>query len=352
MNRKASAVPAQAVFETRDFALQNGEILPELVLAYETYGTLAPDKRNVILITHGITSSHHAAGRYSESDAQPGWWDRIIGPGKTIDTNRYFVISSNALGSSYGSTAPASINPRTGKRYGPDFPRVSIADMVAAQRALLDSLGIPHLVAVAGPSYGGFQALQWGVSYPDFMDGLVVTVSAPRDLVGQSSVDQLRAVFAADPAWHDGWHYDGAGVRETNKQVRLRTLKLYGVDTQLAAAIPDPDARAAKLEAMAAEWADEFDPNSLLVLRQAWVGFDTEKDFAKIRAKVLYLLCTTDALFPPSLAPDVMAKLKAAGVDATYFELESPYGHLALNPEADKWTPALETFLRSLPSGD
>jgi len=135
------------------------------------------------------------------------------------------------------------------------------------------------------------------------------------------------------------------------KQLRLRTLTQYGVDTQLAAAIPDPYARAARLESMATDWARTFDPNSLLALRQAWVGFDTEKDFAKIRAKLLYVLSATDAVFPPSLAPGVMAKLETAGVDATYFELESPYGHLALNPEADKWTPALDAFLRRLPDG-
>jgi len=340
----------QAIFRTRDFALQSGQSLPELVLAYETYGALAPTRRNAILVTHGITSNHHAAGRYSASDAQHGWWDRIIGPGKAIDTDRYFVVSSNSLGSCYGSTAPASVNPRTGKRYGPGFPRLTITDMVAAQRALLDALGIPHLVAVAGPSYGGFQAFQWGVSFPDFMDGLVAAVSAPRDLAGQLAVDQLRALFAADPAWNGGWHYDGDGMRDAMKRLRIRTLKEYGVDTQLAAAISDPDARAASLEIMAADWAGTFDPNSLLALRQAWVGFDTEKDFAKIRAKLLYVLCTTDAVFPPSLAPEVMAKLKSAGVDAAYFELESPFGHLALNPEANKWAPVLDAFLRRLPS--
>lgn len=347
MAAKASMAIKQATFQTRDFGLQSGLSLPELVLAYETYGALATDRRNAVLVTHGITSSHHAAA----SDSQPGWWDRVIGPGKTIDTDRYFVVSSNTLGSSYGSTAPASIDPRTGKRYGPDFPRLTIADMVAAQRLLLDALGISHVVAVAGLSYGGFQAFQWGVSFPDFMDGLVVTVSAPKDLGGQSPVDQLRAQFAAHPAWNNGWHYDGHGMFETMKQLRLRTLKLYGVETHLAAAIPDPDTRTAKLESMAADWASTFDPNSLLALRQAWVGFDTEKDFAKIRAKLLYVLSTTDALFPPSLAPGVMAKLKAAGVDAAYFELESPYGHLALNPEAEKWTPALDAFLRRLPYG-
>lgn len=337
----------QATFTTRDFGLRSGQSLPELSIAYETYGRLAPDGGNAILVAHGITSHHHAAGRY---EGQAGWWDRVIGPGQAIDTERYFVVSSNALGSSYGSTAPASVDPRSGRRYGPDFPRLSIADMVAAQRLLLDALGIAHLVAVAGPSYGGFQTFQWGVSFPDFMDGLVVTVSAPKDREGQAPVDRLRASFAAARGWNGGRYYDGDGMFEAMKQLRMETLKRYGVETQLASAIADPDERAARLEVMAADWARTFDPNSLLVLRQAMVGYDTEKDFARIKAKLLYVLSTTDALFPPTLAPDVMAALKRAGVDARYVELDSPHGHLALNVDADKWTPALRSFLRDLGS--
>lgn len=337
----------QARFSTRDFALQSGGVLPEVTIAYETYGTLAQDKNNAILITHGITSSHHAAGRYAPT-ASPGWWDRIIGPGKTIDTDRYFVVSSNVLGSSYGSTAPASVDPRTRRPYGPDFPRLTISDMVKAQHALLVSLGIAHLVAVGGPSYGGFQAFEWGVTFPDFMDGLIVTVSAPKDREGQPPVERLRALFAADPGWNDGRYYDRGGIADTMKQLRVRTLKQYGAETQLEASIPDAAAREARLAQMATEWACEFDANSMLVLRQAMVGFDTEKDFAKIKAKLLYVLSSTDALFPPSLAPDVMAKLRAAGVDASYFELESKHGHLALNVDARKWTPALRAFLQRL----
>jgi homoserine O-acetyltransferase/O-succinyltransferase len=335
----------RAAFTTRDFRLCSGEWLPELSIAYETYGKMAPGGGNAILIAHGITSHHHAAGRY---DAQPGWWDRVIGPGKAIDTEHYFVVSSNAIGSSYGSTAPASIDPRSGRRYGPDFPRLTIADMVAAQRLLLDALGIAHLVAVAGPSYGGFQTFQWGVSFPDFMNGLVVTVSAPKDREGQAPVDRLRRSLAAAPAWNGGRYYDSDGMFEIMKQLRIQTLKRYGVATQIAPATTDPDARAGQLEAMAADWARTFDPNSLLVLRQAMVGYDTEKDFARIKAKLLYVLSTTDALFPPTLAPEVMARLKRPGVDARYVELDSPHGHLALNVDADKWTPALRSFLRDI----
>ena len=140
-----------------NFRLESGSLLPQVTLAYEMYGALAPDGRNAILITHGYTNSQHAAGRYAPSDATPGWWDRLIGPGKAIDTRRFFVVSSNMLGSSYGSTGPASLNPATGKPYGPAFPDITLRDIVTAQHALLTRLGVTHLIAVMGPSYGGLQ---------------------------------------------------------------------------------------------------------------------------------------------------------------------------------------------------
>ena len=171
-------------FVTKDFKLQGGGVLPEMTLAYETYGKLAPDGRNAVLLTHGFTSSHHMAGRTTANGAE-GSWDGLVGPGKAIDTDRLFVVSSNMLGSSYGSTSPAFNNPATGKPYGPDFPDVTLVDIVNAQKALLDSLGVKHLVAVAGPSFGGYQTFQWGVTHPDFMDGLVVVVSAPKGSGGE-----------------------------------------------------------------------------------------------------------------------------------------------------------------------
>ena len=153
-------------FTIRDFALTNGTVMPEVKIAYETYGTLAPNGRNAVLITHGYTSTHHAAGRNPANGDNPGWWDGLIGPGKAIDTDKLFVVSSNALGSSAGSTNGASLNPATGKPYGSGFPAITMRDIVAAQKSLLDGIGVKHLVAVAGPSYGGFLGFQWSVSYP------------------------------------------------------------------------------------------------------------------------------------------------------------------------------------------
>jgi len=163
-------------FTLRDFPVGDGTVLPEATIVYETYGRLAPRGRNAVLITHGYTGSHHAAGHNPANGNLPGSWDGLIGPGKAIDTDRLFVVASNMLGSSYGSTNAASLNPATGQPYGPDFPAITVRDIVAAQKALLASLGVKHLVAVAGPSYGGYQAFQWAVTYPDLMDAIVPVV--------------------------------------------------------------------------------------------------------------------------------------------------------------------------------
>src|SRR5262245_18543777 len=185
-----------ASFTVPSFKLESGQVLPELMLAYETYGRLAPDRRNGILVTHRFTGNHCAASAPTPAMPTAGWWCGLIGAGKAIDTDRYFVVSSNMLGSSYGSTAPAATNPATGRPYGPDFPDITLPDIVGAQKALLDSLGVQHLVAVAGPSFGGYQAFQWAVSYPTFMRGVVPVVSAPKGGGGEAAVQALRDRFA------------------------------------------------------------------------------------------------------------------------------------------------------------
>ncbi|MGB8682396.1 MAG: alpha/beta fold hydrolase [Candidatus Binatus sp.] len=333
-------------FSAMNFRLQSGEVLPELKLVYETYGTLAPDGRNAILATHGYTSSQHAAGLNANGEA--GLWDGLIGPGKAIDTNKYFVVSSNMLGSSYGSTAPASINPKTGKPYGPDFPDYSVADIVTAQRALLDALGVKHLVAVAGPSFGGYQAFQWSVTFPDAMSGIVAAVTSPSAANGDRMVADLRARFAEAPGWNGGHHYGSAEMLGFMTELRVATLKRYGIEAELAARFPDPAKREAAIHQLAEPWARAFDPNSMIALARARSHYNAEKDFAKIRAKVLYVLSRTDKLFPPSIAPDVMAKLKAARVDATYFEIGSDKGHMASGADWQKWDRVLRDFLKGL----
>jgi homoserine O-acetyltransferase len=342
---------ADRFFTLHDFRLSDGTVMPKATIAYETYGRLAPDGRNAVLITHGFTGSHHAAGRNSTNGNQPGSWNGLIGPGKAIDTNRLFVISSNMLGSSYGSTNAATRNPATGQPFGPDFPKITLRDIVAAQKALVDTLGIKHLVAVAGPSYGGYQAFQWAVAYPDFLDAIVPVNTAPWASPNTDrQLAEIEARLATDPEWHGGHYYDArnGGAKTVLTEIRVETLKRYGIEASLAPRYPKPDEREAAIHDLAANWARNWDANSLIILRRALLGFDARPRFGQIKAKVLYVLCRTDALFPPKIAPGVMTALREAGVDASYFEIDSELGHTSSGPEHAKWSPALRDFLAPL----
>jgi homoserine O-acetyltransferase len=322
-------------FAFADFRLQNGDVLPEVTIAYATRGRLAANGRNAVLVTHGYTSGQ----RMIESGAgsSEGAWSTLVGPGAPIDTDSNFVICSNMLGSSYGSTNAASLDPRTGRPYGSRFPHITLIDIVTAQHRLLEHLGVRHLRAVVGPSYGGFQAFQWAVTFPNDMDGIVPVVSSPR-APGRDRVATLLVRFARDPNWNGGDYYGTAGMGATMQALRIETLKGYGMNAD----------REAELSRLAAAWANEFDANSLLILGRAMESFDVTSELTRIRVPVLYVLSRTDALFPPSLAPGVMDSLRSAGVDATYFEIDSDKGHLASGADAAKWAPALRQFMQSL----
>jgi homoserine O-acetyltransferase/O-succinyltransferase len=328
--------------------LESGQVLSDVTIAYDTYGRLAPDGRNAILITHGYTSNHHAAGRYGPADSKVGWWDRLIGPGKAIDTTRLFVVSSNVLGSCYGTTGPGSINPVTGKPYGPGFPDITMRDIVMAQREFLVRLGVTRLVAVAGPSLGGRQAFQWAVTFPNFMDGIVAVASSPKGLGKDDAVHLLIQRLAADPNWNDGWFYERGGIIPTLTAIRMETLKRYGIEAIIGTDHLSSEQREARIRRQAEVWARDFDAHSLIVLRKASVRFDAQRHFSAIRAKVLYVISRSDQLFPPSMGARVMGRLQTAGVDATYVELDSNFGHLASGREADQWAPALQGFLERL----
>ncbi len=331
----------------RDFRLSGGAMLAEARIAYLALGRLAPDGRNAVLVTHGYTSGPRMIE--GGESASEGSWARLIGPGRPIDTDRYFVVASNMLGSSFGSTNAASIDPATGRPYGPRFPELTVGDIVAAQKDLLAALGVRHLRAVVGPSYGGFQAFQWAVDYPEFMHGIVPVVTGLRSPV--SRIEPLLEQLARDPNWNGGDYYDRGGVIGTTTGMRIETLKGYGLEAGLAERFPDPAAREAELGRIARAWAEQFDANSLVILRKAMLRYDVAARLSRIRARVLYVLSSTDKLFPPSLAPEVMGALQAAGVAAEYVALESAFGHLASGLDADKWAPALRAFLDSLPQG-
>ncbi len=341
-------LPGTLLGQIGDLALTSGAVLPNARLAFVTYGRLAPGGANAVLLTHGYTSSHmfaHSSGAVSSE----GSWAALVGPGKPIDTDRFFVVSSNMLGSAYGSTAPMRLNPATNRAYGPDFPALSLTDIITAQKKLLDLLGVKHLAAVVGPSYGGFQAFAWGITFPDFMDGLVPVVTAPRRPADRGP-DALEARMATSPNWNGGHYYEAGGIRATMADIREETLRRYGVEAELANLFPEKSARDAAIRARAEAWADAFDGHSLLVLGRVLQGMDATPHFNRIKARVLYVLSRTDALFPPSLAPGVMADLAAAGVSAEYAEIDSEHGHLASGTDAAKWAEMLRRFMGALPS--
>ena len=346
----AASIPAAELksFVTRDFRLQSGVVMPAVAIAYRTLGVLSPNRDNVVLVTHGNTSGPQMIDPGGSTGE--GSWNEIVGPGKAVDTNRYFAICPNMLGSSYGSTNADSIDPTTGRRYGPRFPDITVSDIVASQRALLDSLGIDKLVAIAGPSYGGIQAFQWAVDYPGMMRGITAIVTAPMVPRERSEGNEARllATLSKDPNWNDGDYYNHGGVLESMIQIRSATLKTYGIETRLRDTMSDPVQIEAAIRDEAARWAQGFDANSLIILAKALRGFDVTAQFSSIKSKVLYVLSRTDKLFPPELAPSVMAGLKAGGVDAEYFLLDSDYGHSASGRDAHKWAPRLRQFMDGL----
>jgi homoserine O-acetyltransferase len=341
-----------------NFPLECGHMLPTLHIAYETYGTLDDSGSNVILVAHGYASSHHAAGYYRQghepagvNPSELGWWDSLIGPGKVLDTDNFCIISSNMIGSSYGSTGPASINPLTGNIYGPEFPNITMVDIVAAQRRLLDILGVKHLIAVVGASYGGYLAFQWAVTYPDMMSGIAVMASAPRGSGSDLGVSELRGKLAKDEHWNEGWYY-GSSIKDTLINLRKESLEQYGIHKQLSRVLPDIKARATEIERLAQSWANSFDGNSLVILRRAADQFDAQRYFQKIRTKVLFVLSSTDPLFPSSLGPVVLEKLLEQGIDATYYELHSELAHLAPYGDAALLAPTLRAFLNRISDAD
>ena len=331
------------LFTAREFRLESGQLLPTLELAYETYGTLSPAEDNAVLVVHGYTSSHHAAGKNAKgkqgrgvTEGAAGWFDALIGPGKAVDTNRYFLISVNALGSAHGSSGPNTIDPRTKKPYGPTFPPISMRDMVASQKLLVDSLGLKSLVAVIGPSMGGFQSFQWAASYPGFMKGIAASVTAPRAPNRLGGLEALQKRLASDPNWNGGWYYDNGGIPGTLEQIRYETLLNYGQNE-------------AEAKVAARAWAKIYDGHSLVTLRRAIDGFDITHQYDRLKqAKVLYVNSKTDKLFDIALCPGYVSDMRKAGVDVTYVELPSDKGHMASHADAWMWAPILTAFMKSL----
>lgn len=336
-----------AIFCAPTFNLKNSATLLDIEIAYECYGVLNAEKSNVILVTHGTTSSHIAAGTVT-LDRRKGWWNEIIGPGLLFDTTKYCIVSTNVLGSSYGTTGPASINPATGKPYGTGFPEICLEDIVRAQHLLLQSLGVEKLIAVAGASVGGFQVFQWAVSFPGYMSGIIALDTAPKDIVETgSSLNNLLDELSADPNWNNGDYYTTGGMEDKLTEIRINTLKSYGIEEKLDDTMDEADQEKIITDT-AREWAREFDTNSLITQMRAMASFDVEGELNKIKAKVLYILCDTDEWFPSSIGNEVTSKLTDAGIDAKFLEIHSRHGHYATIEEPEKWVPEAENFLQAI----
>jgi homoserine O-acetyltransferase/O-succinyltransferase len=335
-------------FTIKNFHLQSGVVMPDVTIAYRTLGTLSPARDNAVLVTHGNTSGPQMID--PDGSTGEGSWQDLVGPGKPVDTNRFFAICPNMLGSSYGSTNATSLDPATGKPYGPRFPDITVGDIVATQHAMVRDFSIEKLVAIVGPSYGGFQAFQWAVNYPDMMRGIAAVVTAPvvpRERAA-GNVDRLLSTLSKNPNWNGGDYYDRGGVLETMVDIRSATLKTYGIETRLRATMSDLAQIEAAVREEAARWARGFDANSLIILAKALQKFDVTAQLDRIKSKVLYVLSRTDRLFPPELAPGVMQSFADAGVDAEYFLLDSEYGHTASGIDAAKWAPRLCQFMDRL----
>ena len=333
-------------FSLGDLSLSLGGQLSDAQLCYVTLGTLNATGDNAILIEHGYTSSHRFV-LPDDTDGMLGSWAPLIGPGKAIDTDRYFVIAPNALGSSYGSTGPADINPETHIPYGPDFPALQFVDMVSAQYRLLCSLGVQRLHAVIGLSMGGFQAFQWAVQYPNFMRKVVPVLTAPwgslNAIANQNSVlDRLRR----NPNWHDGHYYPHrTQLIETLSDIRMDTLIRYGALDWLEKQHNDTTIARRTLTQIANQWASHFDPNAMIALRQTINRFDARDKLDSIKADIMYVLSSSDQLFPLAIAQATLEPLRLAGLTPTYIELTSNYGHLASSIEWQKWEVPLADFL-------
>jgi homoserine O-acetyltransferase/O-succinyltransferase len=344
------------IFNSKDFRLENDQVLPVLELAYETYGTLNAKRDNAVLAVHGYTSSHHAAGKNAAgkqgrgvAEGSVGWFDGLIGPGKAVDTEKYFVISVNALGSAHGSTGPSTIDPKTRKPYGPTFPEITMRDIVASQKLLVDSFGISGLVAVIGPSMGGFQSFQWAASYPGFMKGIAASVTAPRSPGGLEQMQALQNRLASDPNWNGGWYYDNGGIKKVLAEIRFDTLSNYGQNEILAETIADPEKRKEAMRANAKAWAEIYDGHSMVALRGAIGSFDITGEYDKLEGtKVLYVNSKTDKLFNIADCPAYVTDMRKAGVDVTYVELPSNKGHMASHADSAMWAPILAAFMKGL----
>jgi homoserine O-acetyltransferase len=373
----------------RPLRLDCGQELHPIRIAYETYGVLSPARDNVILVCHALSGDAHAAGfaktppvestrdGFAAEDRDGtrgkglGWWDGMIGPGKAFDTDRFFVVSTNLLGGCRGTTGPSSINPATGRPHGSDFPVITVADMVRAERAFLDELGIERLAAVAGGSLGGMQGFEWAILYPDRVDAIVAIASThalqPQGVAWNAIA---RNAIMADPAWQDG-HYYGTGRKP---DAGMGLARMVGHITYLSAkSLGDKFARRLQLagdirytlrepefevESYLRHQADtfvkRFDANSYLYTSRALTYFDLARQYGNgslthalrdVSARTLLIAFSSDWLYPPAGSEELADALRTLGKDVELHVIDAPYGHDCFLLEEARQTPMIQNFL-------
>jgi len=331
--------------------LKSGATLRDYTLVYETYGTLNAQRSNAVLVCHALNASHHVAGTYAGQDKSEGWWDNLVGPGKPLDTNRFFVIGVNNLGSCFGSTGPMHVNPDTGRPYGADFPVVTVEDWVDAQARLLDALGVGQLAAVLGGSLGGMQALSWSLRHPQRLRHCIAVATAPNLSAQNIAFNEVaRRAIITDPDFHGG-HYQAHGVVPKRG---LRVARMIGHITYLS-----DDAMEAKfgrgmlgatpgystqdiefeiesyLRYQGDKFSDYFDANTYLLITRALDYFDPAREFEGDLSAAFAAACckfqlvsfTTDWRFSPERSREIVKALLDNRRDVSYAEIEAPHGH-------------------------
>lgn len=346
--------------------LSSGERLASLDIAYETFGTLAPQRDNVILIVHALTGDSHCAGVYSETDAKAGWWDPLIGPGKAFNTDKYFIVCSNNLGGCQGTTGPSSINPATGRRYGLSFPVITIRDIVNAQKLLLEHLGIERVLCVSGGSMGGMVTLEWAAAYPERVSSIIpVSTSARLSPQGIAFSEVERQAIISDPKWNNG-NYDpddpparGLAVARMIAHITYLSSESmqmkFGRRRRAGSGVTQFGDRFEienYLHYQGTRFVERFDANSYLYLTKAMDFYDLaegcaslEEGAARIRCKALFVAFRSDWLFPPRETAELVDALRAVGRDVEFHEIESAYGHDAFLVEYPKYAYLIERFL-------
>ncbi len=373
-NSSVGLVAPKIAHFTQPLTLKSGEVLPAYDLVYETYGTLNADKSNAVLICHALSGNHHVAGKYSENDKYPGWWDNLVGPGRPLDTNRFFVIGVNNLGGCHGSSGPSSINPATGKPWGAAFPVVTVEDWVASQARLADQLGIEQLAAVIGGSLGGMQALQWTISYPERIRHALVIASAPNLTAQNMAFNEVaRQAIMTDPEFYDGHYYE----HDTVPRRGLRIARMLGHITYLS-----DDAMGAKfgrklrdgeikysfgvefemesyLRYQGDKFAGEFDANTYLRMTRALDYFDPalthggdlSAALAKAKAEFLVISFTSDWRFSPARSREIVKSLLDNELAVSYAEVTAAHGHDAFLMPDPHYHDILRTYLQRIDTG-